>query len=225
MKELITALAELRANVNIDKTGINTYHNNAKYHTIDDLIKGLQHSSEHGLGFTQTFDGNDLVTTIVHLESGQQLEGRIYIGDYNEAQKWAGAVTYKRRIALVTMFGLSEPDDDGNQTINTAAAQSKKKEAKPLETSGIDHDYSGAPYRLMHTDGSVKAEFTDIKAWGLATKKALSAANVDQRLPYANALEINRVYDEVATDELMHHKTKTALIKSLDGLKELIPNA
>lgn len=225
MKELITALAKFRAEASIDKTGVNTYHNNSPYHTIDDLMKGLQNAVDCGIGFTQTFDGNDLITTIIHLESGEQMQSRIYIGDYNEAQKWAGAVTYKRRIALVTMFGLSEPDDDGNKTINTAAAQSKKKEAAPLEISGIDHDYSGAPYRLMHTDGSIKAEFTDIKAWGLATKKALSSPNADQRLPYANALEVSRVYDEVVSDDLMHHKTKEALIKSLNGLKELITNA
>jgi hypothetical protein len=123
------------------------------------------------------------------------------------------------------MFGLSEPDADGNETINTSVPQAKKKPIEPLKASGIDHDYSGAPYRLMHTDGSVKAEFTDIKAWGLATKKALSATNVDHRLPSANALEVTRVYDEVVSDGLMHHKTKESLLKALNGLKELTSNA
>ena len=123
MKDLITAMAEFRANASIDKTGLNKFHNNSKYHTIDDLIKGLANTLDYGLGFTQTFEGNELVTTIMHLESGEKIEGRIYIGDYTDAQKWAGAVTYKRRIALVTMFGLSEPDADGNQTINTPARQ------------------------------------------------------------------------------------------------------
>lgn len=225
MKDLYEALANFRAEASIDKTGVNTYHNNSKYHTIDDLMKGLNNCGSFGIGWNQTFDGNDLITTIIHLESGDMVQSRIYIGDYNEAQKWAGAVTYKRRIALVTMFGLSEPDADGNETINTPAAQTKKKDSPPPKPSGIDHDYSGAPYRLMHIDGSTKAEFTDIKAWGLATKKALTAANVDPRLPSANALEITRVYDEVVNDDLMHHKTKESLIKALSGLQELTQNA
>jgi hypothetical protein len=123
MKELAKAMAAFRANASIDKTGLNKFHNNSKYHTIDDLIKGLANTLDYGLGFTQTFEGNELVTTIMHLESGEKIEGRIYIGDYTDAQKWAGAVTYKRRIALVTMFGLSEPDADGNQTINTPVKQ------------------------------------------------------------------------------------------------------
>jgi hypothetical protein len=132
MKELAKAMAEFRANASIDKTGLNKFHNNSKYHTIDDLIKGLANTLDYGLGFTQTFEGNELVTTIMHLESGEKIEGRIYIGDYTDAQKWAGAVTYKRRIALVTMFGLSEPDADGNQTINTPVKQaSPPKTQKP----------------------------------------------------------------------------------------------
>ena len=129
MKELATAMAAFRANASIDKTGVNTYHKNSPYHTIDDLMKGLQNAVDCGIGFTQTFDGNDLITTIMHLESGEKIEGRIHIGDYTDAQKWAGAVTYKRRIALVTMFGLSEPDADGNQTINTPV-----KQANPPKT-------------------------------------------------------------------------------------------
>ena len=131
MKDLITAMAEFRANASIDKTGLNKFHNNSKYHTIDDLIKGLANTLDYGLGFTQTFEGNELVTTIMHLESGEKIEGRIYIGDYTDAQKWAGAVTYKRRIALVTMFGLSEPDEDGNQTINTPARQANPPKIQP----------------------------------------------------------------------------------------------
>jgi hypothetical protein len=124
-------MAEFRANASIDKTGLNKFHNNSKYHTIDDLIKGLANTLDYGLGFTQTFEGNELVTTIMHLESGEKIEGRIYIGDYTDAQKWAGAVTYKRRIALVTMFGLSEPDEDGNQTINTPARQANPPKIQP----------------------------------------------------------------------------------------------
>jgi hypothetical protein len=131
MKELAKAMAEFRANASIDKTGLNKFHNNSKYHTIDDLIKGLANTLDYGLGFTQTFEGNELVTTIMHLESGEKIEGRIYIGDYTDAQKWAGAVTYKRRIALVTMFGLSEPDADGNQTINTPARQANPPKIQP----------------------------------------------------------------------------------------------
>ena len=226
MINLIAALNEFRDNATIEKTGINTFHNNSKYHTIDDLLKGLRGVGEFGLHFYQTFEGNDLITYITHPESGEEMNSRIHIGDYNDAQKWAGAVTYKRRIALVTMFGLSEPDADGNETINTSVPQSKKKpSATPSAPKSLDFDYSGAPYRLLHIDGSKKAEFTDIKAWGLAMKKALTSTNLDQRLAPANAPEIERVHDEVLGDDLLHHKTKESLLRAINGLKELVPNA
>ena len=224
MKNVLQSLAYFRQGVTIEKSGVNTYHNNSKYHTIDDLMNGLQRCADYGISWYQTFNGNDLLTTITHIDSGESIESRVYIGDYNEAQKWAGAVTYKRRITLVTMFGLSEPDADGNETINTPAGQSKPVQ-KFTPPKDIDHDYSGPPYRLMHIDGSTKAELTDIKAWGLAMKKALTSANADARLPAANANEVGRVLVEVNEDENMHHKTKDALSKAIGGLMEIIQNA
>lgn len=227
MKNLMAALTEFRNNATIEKTGINTFHNNSRYHTIDDLLKGLRDCGSYGLQFYQVFDGNDLITTILHTESGEEMMSRIHIGDYTEAQKWAGAVTYKRRIALVTMFGLSEPDADGNETINTAVSQSgKSTEGRiPPQPLDMDIDYCGAPYRMFHVDGSIKAEFTEVKPWGLAMKKMLSAANVDSRLRDANRQEINRIYIESENDDLMHHATKKALMKAMNSLKGLVPDA
>ncbi len=169
-----------------------------------------------------------MITVIVHTESGEEMRSRIHIGDYTEAQKWAGAVTYKRRIALVTMFGLGEPDADGNETINTRVNQSSPAVEVQQVTAAspdIDVDYCGAPYRMFHIDGSLKAEFTEVKPWGLAMKKMLTAANVDPRLRDTNRPEINRVYAETETDDLMHHATKKALMKAMNGLKVLVPDA
>lgn len=232
MMNLIAALNEFRTNTTIEKTGVNTYHNNSKYHTIDDLLKGLRGCDKFGLGFYQVFEGNDLITVIVHAESGEEMRSRIHIGDYTEAQKWAGAVTYKRRIALVTMFGLGEPDADGNETINTPVRQNAMSDSKPAATNqatsaviDADYDYCGAPYRMFHVDGSIKAEFTEVKPWGLAMKKMLSAANVDSRLRDANRQEINRIYIESENDDLMHHATKKALMKAMNSLKGLVPDA
>ena len=228
MMNLIAALNEFRDNATIEKTGINTFHNNSRYHTIDDLLKGLRGVGEFGLHFYQTFEGNDLITYITHPESGEEMNSRIHIGDYNDAQKWAGAVTYKRRIALVTMFGLSEPDADGNETINTQVSQSKptaEPQQKKAANLDIDVDYCGAPYRMFHVDGSLKAEFTEVKPWGLAMKKMLNTQNVDPRLRDANRPEINRVYEETEADDLMHHATKKALMKAMNSLKGLVPDA
>lgn len=224
MNDLLSNLAKFRASAKIEKSGVNTYHNNSKYHTIDDLMNGLKKCDEYNIAWFQSFDGSDLLTTIASTTSDEKIESRVFIGDYNEAQKWAGAVTYKRRITLVTMFGLSEPDADGNETINTPAKQSKPVQ-KFTPPKDVDHDYSGPPYRLMHIDGSTKAEFTDIKAWGLAMKKALTGTNADARLPAANANEVGRVLIEVNEDANMHHKTKEALSKAVSGLMEIIQNA
>ena len=214
MNNLMQAMANFRTNAVIEKSGVNTFHNNSKYHTIDDLVKGLQSCGEYGLGWAQTFDGNDLLTTITHLESGETLLSRVFIGEYNEAQKWAGAVTYKRRITLVTMFGLSEPDADGNETIGTKVNQSKPK--------STDYDYSGPPYRVFTANGSVQMNTRDIKAWGGALKKAIEVGgNRSEEIGKQNLPEIQRIFDEVVGDEAMHHKTKEALTKAIVGLKAL----
>lgn len=211
MQELYNALLQFRENVTIDKTGKNTFHNNARYHTIDDLMAGLQQTASYGIGWHQHFDENNLITTITHLSSGEYISSTVHIGDYSDAQKWAGAVTYKRRISLVTMFGLAEPDADGNQTMDTPTHQYKKPNA-PVQ----DFDYDGNPYRIFKDANTIKATFSDIKTWGAAMKQHLRL-NGDKA---ANKPEIERIQREVENDAAMHHKTKQALLKSIGGLLE-----
>lgn len=214
MNNLMQSMAEFRANAVIEKNGLNTFHGNSKYHTIDDLMKGLQTCGDYGLGWSQTFDGNDLLTTITHMETGETVLSRVFIGDYNEAQKWAAAVTYKRRICLVTMFGLSEPDADANETIGTKVKQSKDKT--------VDYDYSGPPYRVFTASGSVQMNTRDIKAWGGALRKAMEVGgNRSEEIGKQNIKEIERIFREVSDDDSLHHKTKEALTKAITSLKAL----
>ena len=214
MKNIMQAMADFRANAVIEKNGLNTFHGNSKYHTIDDLMKGLQTCGDYGLGWSQAFDGNDLLTTVTHMESGENILSRVSIGDYSEAQKWAGAVTYKRRICLVTMFGLSEPDADANETIGTKVKQS--------ETKTVDYDYSGAPYRVFTASGSVQMNTRDIKAWGGALRKAIEVGgNRSEEIGKKNLKEIHRIFKEVGGDNSLHHKTKEALTKAIVSLRDL----
>lgn len=205
MKELYNALAEFRSNVKIEKNGLNPFYNNSKYYTIEDLLSGLRQASEYGIGWGQHFDGGDLITTIYHTESGQTINSVVHIGDYTDAQKWGAAVTYKRRISLITMFGLSEPDHDANETVKTPVDQSP---------SQVDYGYSGAPYRILKADGSVSAQFSDVKGYGSALKKK-AETNKSKKWSDLNSKEIDRIIGETDAG---------VLYDALVGLKTVVNN-
>jgi hypothetical protein len=55
-----------------------------------------------------------LVTSIIHLESGEFLVCEYPLAINLDPQKFASSITYARRYSLVTALGLMVEDDDGN---------------------------------------------------------------------------------------------------------------
>lgn len=81
-----------------------------------------------------------LCTTIMHVPSGQWVSDRMLLGAAaaTTAQNQGSGITYARRYALVTMFGLtSEIDDDGNAASQPTKASNSK--AIIAWTELIDH--------------------------------------------------------------------------------------
>ena len=94
-----------------------------KYVTLDDVISLLKTSlHRYGLGFVQTLEYRDskncLETTVYH-SSGQYIQSCALIPDVqddflNSIQSVGSNITYMRRYALCTIFGIvSEDDTDG----------------------------------------------------------------------------------------------------------------
>lgn len=204
INEVIKALAEFRQEVSVEKTGINPFYD-SNYYLLEDVIAAANTLPKFGLTWYQLHEGNDLVTYIFHMETGQSISSRVSLGEYQDSQKWGAANTYKRRIALITILGLSQPDDDANLTL-AEKPKNLKKELDPR-----DFDYSGQPYRVFHAEDKIGAAFSDIKAWGGSLRKTLE----NQKYRKANIPEIERILKEVEDDGAMHQKTKSSMLKSL----------
>jgi len=102
----------------------------SNYSTLESVIETITPTlKEVGLGFIQIPKPKELTTIIYDSESLEQIEGSIeLILEKPDMQKLGSAITYARRYALVTMFGLEQEDDDGNKTIEKPETKEFKKE-------------------------------------------------------------------------------------------------
>jgi len=76
---------------------------------------------EHGLLLLQPVVGNDVVTRIIDIDSGDVIESFMSLPVITDPQKVLAAVTYFRRGTLQSLLSLQAVDDDGN-----GAADSQK---------------------------------------------------------------------------------------------------
>lgn len=114
---VIKALAEFQGKMaSLKKTADNPYYK-SKYcplPVIQDAIK--QPLLDCGLWYSQLPDGKDLVTLLVHLESGEYIESRYEMTAASSSPQAIGsAITYAKRYGLVAILALEiDEDDDGN---------------------------------------------------------------------------------------------------------------
>ena len=87
---------------------------------------------EQGLVISQTFAGDTLITTLMHI-SGEHFKSEtpLVVGEHrkgNILHAWGGAVTYQRRYALLAILNLAAgcPDDDADHGDHKMTKQSSK---------------------------------------------------------------------------------------------------
>lgn len=113
-----------------------------KYATLDNLIDMLRSVlPNHGLWFTQMptrIDGKSTLTTRVIHSSGEWIEDSIEMtdtelqGKANDTQKIGASITYFRRYALSSIFGVSVDEDvDGNLNNRQVPQQQKQPQKQP----------------------------------------------------------------------------------------------
>ena len=113
-----------------------------KYATLDSLIDMLRGVlPKHGLWFTQIpkrSEGKSTLTTRVFHESGEWMEDDIEMtdtelqGKANDTQKLGASITYFRRYALSSIFGVSADEDvDGN--VNSKTPPQRQQQAAPRQ--------------------------------------------------------------------------------------------
>lgn len=121
-----------------------------KYATLDSLIDMLRNVlPNHGLWFLQMptrLDDRSVLTTRVFHTSGQWLEDSIEMtdtelsGKTNDTQKVGASITYFRRYALSSIFGVAADEDvDGNLN-NAKQAQPQSKPAPQSKPSQQKQD-------------------------------------------------------------------------------------
>lgn len=111
------------------------------YAPLDTILREVRPAlARNCLGITQTFDGERLVTLLVH-EGGGTIESSMQLPRQGSSwQEYGSAVTYARRYAITALLGIaSEEDDDGNAAsgnVATPQERSKRDTAAPAEGAG-----------------------------------------------------------------------------------------
>ena len=149
MKNLLSALLKAKIEMPDPKKNAANPHFKNKFADLGQVMDCLEGPlANHGLVVTQTMaEGNVLVTTLWHAESGESLESRMTLMPAkNDPQGQGSAITYGRRYALKALFGMVDVDDDGNagsglppkkyQPKDTVPTEAPKKELHPFETFG-----------------------------------------------------------------------------------------
>ena len=135
--KLHAALADVRKAASVGKTGKNPMFK-SEYSTLGDVLTALDVLPEYGLSFAQYFQDGALVTTVVHLETGEKISSFLQIAPEKDTpQSFISCVTYFRRASLLTMFGLNANDDDGNLSSGSGAfpSRSQPKPKRPVAAS------------------------------------------------------------------------------------------
>lgn len=128
MPSLVVALTKALAELEGVKKNKENPHLKNKYPDLSSAIEAIQPIAAHGLWYRQVSkrdpDGALIETIYIH-ESGDELSaGETFVpAAKKDPQGFGSALTYCRRYALLTAFGLAPEDDDGE-----AATQSYRKQ-------------------------------------------------------------------------------------------------
>lgn len=123
--EILKALAQFHKNIIQPKKDANNPFFKSKYVPLENVTEVIDKvAPEYGLAYAQEAltnadKGMVGVTTLLTHESGEwiEFEPLFLKADKQTAQGYGSAITYARRYALSSAFGIaSETDDDGNET-------------------------------------------------------------------------------------------------------------
>lgn len=139
MKELFNSFIKAQSEIKGAIKDSTNPHFRSSYANIESVIESLKEPlKKHSLAFLQpVYSENDrwyLKTLIIH-ESGQQLDCgqcEIIIQDKTNPQKFKASLTYFRRSCLLSVFGIADVDDDGNE-----ASQTTEHKRAPVVTQPV----------------------------------------------------------------------------------------
>jgi hypothetical protein len=159
---------------------------------------------ENSLFFTQQPEpaqGGVQVRTVLHHASGESLDmGTLFVpANKNDAQGYGSALTYARRYALVTAFGVPTEDDDGNAAVK--AVQGQSNVASPDPEPCINGEQVTRIQVLLEATGITPVQFS--RTMSVRTVSSLPASRFEEaveRLETALAKKAKESTDDKARE-------------------------
>lgn len=159
-----------------------------KYADLTSVIDAIKPALiNHGLFFTQHPEPSDkgvCIETVLHHAGGESLSlGKLFVpANKQDAQGFGSALTYARRYALVTAFGVPVEDDDGNAASKAAQGGSGKGQfggatGEPTGPAINDTQWGELVQLIEVTNADVQAF---CKAYRIDNLKALPASSFDR---------------------------------------------
>lgn len=147
-----------------------------KYADLSSVIAAIKPALiNNGLAFTQPCEPTGegvTVRTMLHHVSGEALDlGSLFVpANKRDAQGFGSALTYARRYALVSAFGVPTEDDDGNAAVASMSRQEPKQEVSP--SSAMPDDEYSRLVAKMKTAGVAATKLHE--TFGVTDLRALS---------------------------------------------------
>ena len=160
----------------------NNPHFKSKYADLTSVIEAVKPALiKHGLFFTQhpqPSEAGVTVETVLHHAGGESLSlGSLFVpANKQDAQGFGSALTYARRYALVTAFGVPVEDDDGNAAARGQSRGGVVSPSQPLsdadwalavqliDATGTDAAKVCAGYKVESLKELSPVQFADLKA-------------------------------------------------------------
>ncbi len=155
-----------------------------KYADLTSVIEAIKPALvNNNLFFTQhpePVQGGVQIETVLHHAGGEHLSlGSLFVpANKNDAQAFGSALTYARRYALVTAFGVPVEDDDGNAA--TASPPQQRQSEMP------DHERVRLVQLVEQTNTNVPAMLKHLSI--VVADNNLSLLNPDQYARVIDAL-------------------------------------
>lgn len=168
-QSLASALAAAFGEIESATKSANNPHFKSKYADLTTVIEAIKPALiKHNLFFTQRPEPSDkgvTIETVIGHASGEEMSlGKLFVpANKNDAQGFGSALTYARRYALVTAFGVPVEDDDGN-----AAAKSQNQKPAVID----DAQWSELVQMMEAAEANTKAFCT---AYNISSLRELPA--------------------------------------------------
>lgn len=119
-KNIYDKLVDVRSMIGVIKKSVENTFTGSKYADLNTVMDSLAPAMVENkllyIQFPDRVDGVDVLTTeIINIENtNEKIVSHTHLTtDKQNMQQLGGAITYARRYALVSMFGLESIDDDG----------------------------------------------------------------------------------------------------------------